>query len=151
MVLMLQIQWPGEVWSNPSLIVLLWSLWTEVVVPCRVLFMCQINLFANDFYETGLDIIYISKLANNNQKWSEGSLFNSYYNEVYGRTLLLSLYCSTYYWSVPFNTKWWDIKYLVWLELGLNPGLPDHLRTQGKNFKKLHRKCKYKHIMYTIR
>ena len=39
--------------------------------------------------------IIVSKVGNRSRGWPEGSLFNSYYTEVWGRVLLLSLYCST--------------------------------------------------------
>ena len=36
-----------------------------------------------------------SKVGDCSQGWPEGSLFNSYFTEVYGRALLLSLDCPT--------------------------------------------------------
>ena len=35
----------------------------------------------------------------------EGSIFNSYYTEVYGRELLFSVDCYTYPSSVPYNAN----------------------------------------------
>ena len=49
--------------------------------------------------ETGfnvvIDIQKVSKVGNHSRGRLEGSLFNSYYTEAYGRALLLSLDCST--------------------------------------------------------
>ena len=63
-----------------------------------------------------------SKVGDLSRRWSEGSLFDSYYTEVLGRALLLSLDCSTlpliptlYYWvlsneasSNSFFSLWYD-------------------------------------------
>ena len=44
------------------------------------------------------DTIYLIYMYTN-WRWPEGSLFNSFYTEVLGRALLLSLDCSTLPWS----------------------------------------------------
>ena len=44
---------------------------------------------------TGQNIYEVSKVGDRSQGRPEGSLFNSYYTEVWGRVLLLSLDCST--------------------------------------------------------
>ena len=68
------------------------------------------------------------------QGWPEGSLFNSYHTEESGSVLLHSLNGSTLPLILTFimpSVKQGVIKYhffesLVWLDLGLNPSLPDH-------------------------
>ena len=76
-----------------------------------------------------------SKVGDRSKGRPEGSLFNSYYTEMQGRAQLLSLYCSTlplirtlYCWVLrkEVSSAIWS---LVWHDLGLNPGLPDHWRT----------------------
>ena len=57
------------------------------------------------FYFNLYIYIYICKLADRSRGWPEGSLFNSYYNEVSGRALLISLNCSTYPCSVLYNAE----------------------------------------------
>ena len=47
----------------------------------------------------------VRKLADRSRVQPDGSLFNSYYYEVSGWALLLSLYCSTYPWSILYNTE----------------------------------------------
>ena len=83
---------------------------------------------------------WLSKAGDRSRKRPEGSLFNSYYTEVSGRALLLSLDCSTlplirtfYCWvlskdvsSTIFKVSW------AWRDLGLNPALFGHWR----NFRK---------------
>ena len=75
-----------------------------------------------------------SKVGDWSRGRPEGSLFNSYNTE--GRALLLSLDCSTlpsirtlycWVWTRRYQVPFW--KSLVWRDLGLNPGLPDHWRT----------------------
>ena len=74
----------------------------------------------------------VSKVGNLSRGWPESSLFDSYYTEVWERVLLLYLDCS----NLPLicilcsvlskaasNTIF---ESLVWLDLGLNIGLPDH-------------------------
>ena len=43
-----------------------------------------------------VNMLQVSKVSNRSRGWPEGSLFNSYYTEVEGRALLLSLDCSTW-------------------------------------------------------
>ena len=71
--------------------------------------------------------IYIYKLADLTQGWPEGSIFNSYYNEVLERALLISLDCSTSPWSISY--KCWMFtqeassaifECLLWLDLWWN-------------------------------
>ena len=83
-----------------------------------------------------LNIYKARKVGDRSRRRPEGSLFNKYYTEVYGRALLLSLDFSTLPWYVPYNAECQARRYqvpflksLVWLDLGLNPGLPDHWRT----------------------
>ena len=77
-----------------------------------------------------------SKVGDRFQGWPGGSLFNSYYTDVLGRALLLSLDCSTlplirtlYWWVLSKGVSSTILKSLVWRDLGLNPGLPVHFRT----------------------
>ena len=49
--------------------------------------------------------IYSQQVDHRCRRWSEGSLFDSYYSEVYGKVLLLSLNCSTYPWSITYNVE----------------------------------------------
>ena len=46
-----------------------------------------------------------SKVGDRSRRWPESSLFDSYYTKVQGRELLLSLDCSPYSWSVPYNAE----------------------------------------------
>ena len=55
-----------------------------------------------------------------------------YSTEVEGKALLLSLDCSTYPWSAPYNAMLSkeassnNFESFVWFKLRLNPGLPNH-------------------------
>ena len=81
---------------------------------------------------------YKNKVGDLSRGWPDGSLFNSYYIEVLGRALLHSLDCST---LSLIRTLWcWVLskeaagtifffESLVWIDLGLNPCLPDYWRT----------------------
>ena len=78
----------------------------------------------------------VSKLVNRSRGWPEGSVFSSYNTKVQRRMLLLSLDCSTNTWYVPYNAECLArrnqvlfFEFLVWLDLGLNPSLPDHWQT----------------------
>ena len=76
---------------------------------------------------------YLSKVGYRIRVRLEGSLFNSYNTEEWGRALRLSLEFSTlplirtlYCWVLS-KVVWSTIlKSLVWRNLGLNPDLPDH-------------------------
>ena len=48
---------------------------------------------------------YLNKLAEYSRGRPEDSIFKSYYTEVLERALLIFLDCSTYSWSVPFNSE----------------------------------------------
>ena len=47
--------------------------------------------------------VCVCVLAHCSWGWPEVSLFNSYYIEVYGKSLHLSQDWSTYPWSIPYN------------------------------------------------
>ena len=80
---------------------------------------------------------FLSKVGDLSQGQPEGSLFNSYYSEVLGRALLLSLECSTLpvirilYCCKEISSTIFKvfgitrplIKSLIWRDLGLNPSL----------------------------
>ena len=73
-----------------------------------------------------------SKICDLSRGWPEGSIYNSYYTEVLGRTLLHSLDCSTlplilslYCWVLNKLAASTIFESLVWLD----PGLLDHWRT----------------------
>ena len=62
--------------------------------------------------------------------------FHSYKTEVYERALLLFLDCynlplirTLYCWVLSKRYQVPFLKFLVWRDLGLNPGLKDHWRT----------------------
>ena len=78
---------------------------------------------------TFIYIYVVVVVGNGSQGQPEGSLFNSYYIELYGRVLLLSLERSTlplirtlYRWVLSKEISSTILKSLVWLDLGLNPG-----------------------------
>ena len=92
-------------------------------------------LFCSNF------ITWVSKVGEFSWGWPEDSLFDSYYTKVLGRVLFFSLDYSTlpliptsYCWvlrgyQVPFFFFFFFFfKSLVWLNLGLNPGLLGHWR-----------------------
>ena len=85
-------------------------------------------------YKLFLLQLTVSKV--NDRSWGqpEGSFFNSYYAEVYGKALLLPQDCSTLLtldiYLILLNVKQIPfLKSFVWRDLGLKPGLPDHWRT----------------------
>ena len=76
-----------------------------------------------------------SKVSDHSRGRPEGSLFNSYYTEVLGNGSFHWI-TSFYPWLVPYiaecEAKKYQVpfkKFLVWLDLGLNPGLSYHWRT----------------------
>ena len=77
-----------------SIWVLSWFLW-------RIFFKWFIH--SPLFLSLSLYIYIVNKLADGSQGQPECSLFNSFYTEVLERALLLSLDCSTYSWSIPYN------------------------------------------------
>ena len=50
----------------------------------------------------------VSKVGDRCRRWPEGSLFNSYYTVVYGKTLPYIADCSTRRYQVPFSSLWYD-------------------------------------------
>ena len=65
--------------------------------------------------------------------WPEGSFFNSYYMKVWGRALRYPLDFSIIPLIIIFSCRLLSnaassttFESLVWVDLGLNPGLPDH-------------------------
>ena len=82
---------------------------------------------ANTLLISQLARLNMPKVGDLSRWWLEGSLFVSYYTNVWGRALLfldwstLPLILSLCCWVLS--------KSLVWLNQGLNPGLPDHQRT----------------------
>ena len=76
-------------------------------------------------------IIYISKVGDCSWGRPEGSLFNSYYTEVYGRALLLSLNCSTlllistlYCWVLSKEVSSTIFKVFGMMRPGIEPRSP---------------------------
>ena len=49
--------------------------------------------------------LIVSKFGDLSPGWPEGSLFSSYYTEMYGRVLLLSL--DSFTLPLPYNAKWY--------------------------------------------
>ena len=87
-------------------------------------FICHFIIISKIIYI----YIYIYTSCKAVDRRPEGSLFNSYYTEVYWRALLLSLDCSTPLFRL--SDQQCGIKYIfesfVWFDLWLNTGLPGH-------------------------
>ena len=49
--------------------------------------------------------MYISNVGDFSRGWPEGSFFNSYYTNVFGRVLLLPWIAPLYRWSVLYNAE----------------------------------------------
>ena len=76
---------------------------------------------------THIYICWWCMLSDRSWRWLKGSFFNSYNTELLGRALLLSLDCSTFSCFGMLRRK--QVQFfesLVWLDLGLNPGIPGH-------------------------
>ena len=79
-------------------------------------------------------IIDTSKVGDLSRGWLEGALFTSYYSK--GKRYSIRWIAPLYSWSLPYNAEYLArrhkvpfFKSLVWLDLGLNLGLPDHCWT----------------------
>ena len=61
----------------------------------------------------------IYKLTNHSWGWPKGFFFNSYYTQLFGRSILLSLDCSLYTWSILYNAeckaRWHQVQF--WYDL----------------------------------
>ena len=76
-------------------------------------------------------IMYMSKVGDHSWGWPEGSLFNSFYTEVLGRVLLLSLDCSTlplihtlYCWVLSKEVSSSIFKVFGMMQAGIEPMSP---------------------------
>ena len=88
----------------------------------------------------------VSKVGDCSREWPKGSLFNSYYTEVLGRALLLSLVCSTlplirtlYCWVLSKEASSTIFKVFGMTQLGIEPMSPGPLANTlptrpGKNY-----------------
>ena len=75
----------------------------------------------------------VSKVGDLSQGWHKGSLFNSYYTKS-ATPFLGLLHFTLYPYFIMVSVKQGSIEYhlfesLVWLDLGLNSGLPNHWQT----------------------
>ena len=74
-----------------------------------------------------------NKVDNLSRGWPESSFFNSYYTKLQGIALLLFQDCFTlplfHTWVLSKAASSTIFESLVWLDLGLNHGLPDHWQT----------------------
>ena len=82
----------------------------------------------------GILLLIVSKVGDCSRGQPEGSLFNSYYTEVWGRTILLSLDCSTlplihtlYCWVLSKEVSSTSFKVFGMMQPGIEPRSPGSL------------------------
>ena len=79
-----------KVWSALSLLLLQDSLWSGVVVPVRIPFMCQIDLFKNNLYLIG---IFKAILLYTHMLYHNDTIIKQMQEDFFRKYMYLSLYC----------------------------------------------------------